>query len=267
MVNKRIVIEATILPDDATWTPEKMPIILTKSKKGEIMEKELWIKDNWITSFYINESHVAIRGIKFLGYNYPVNKYYPISRFNKEKTDLLVEQCIFLADQQFSVIQVGVIGRGNEIKIDHCVFYNVNNAVIYWNDLGTGNDAGIRLTNCIIYGSSGCALWTETTKINLVFENNIISNCGVVFYCKEFVDTNIYSINNSIIVNNKHYMGIGVKVPSEFAINENNITKKGEISLRMIRNIFEPLPIDHLHIIPNTLGYNLGAGLFKHGKQ
>jgi len=36
MADKRIVIEASILPDDAEWTPEKMPVITCKAMKGEI---------------------------------------------------------------------------------------------------------------------------------------------------------------------------------------------------------------------------------------
>jgi hypothetical protein len=267
MTNKRIVIEASVLPDDSTWTPEKMPIIITKSKKGEIMEKDLFIKDNWITSFYINESHVTIRGIKFLGSNYPVNCYYPIARFNKEKTDLLVEQCMFLgSDLQTSVIQVGVIAHGDEIKVNHCVFYNANNAAIYWKASGTGSKTGNSMTNCIVYGATISAVWTASPDKDFIYKNNIVTNCNF-FWIKEASTTAKYSIDSCVIVNNQHYKGDGNLNPSNFALNENNIIKEGKISLRMINSIWEPWPIDHLHIIPNTLGYNLGAGLFKHRKQ
>lgn len=54
---------------------------------------------------------------------------------------------------------------------------------------------------------------------------------------------------------------------SEFAMNETNVIKEGDILLRMINASWEPWPIDYLHILPNTLGYNLGAGLFKYRKQ
>jgi hypothetical protein len=36
MIDKRIIIEASILPDDTSWTPEKMPVIASKAKKGQI---------------------------------------------------------------------------------------------------------------------------------------------------------------------------------------------------------------------------------------
>jgi hypothetical protein len=265
MTNKRIIVEATVLPEDTAWTPEKMPIIITKSKKGEVLEKNLWIKDNWITSFSINESHVTIRGMKFLGYNYPVNYYYPITRFNKEKTDLLVEQCMFLGDLQTSSIQVGIIAHGNEIKVNHCVFYGVNNAAIYWKASGSDSKTGNGMTNCIVYGATVSAIWTSLPDKDFIFKNNIVTNSNY-FWIKEAPDTTLYSIDSCVIVNNNNYKGDGNLAPGTFALNECNVIKEGDISLRMINTIFEPLPIDHLHIIPNTLGYNLGAGLFKQRK-
>jgi hypothetical protein len=66
MTDKRIVIEASILPDDTSWTPEKMPVVATRSLKGEIPESH-----HFVVSFLVDESHVTIRGIKFHGYFYP----------------------------------------------------------------------------------------------------------------------------------------------------------------------------------------------------
>ncbi len=59
MSNKRIIIEASILPDDTSWTPEQMPVIASKAKKGEIPDSY-----HFVVSFLIDESHVTIRGIK-----------------------------------------------------------------------------------------------------------------------------------------------------------------------------------------------------------
>ncbi len=262
MTDKRIIIEASILPDDTSWTPEKMPVIKTKSKKGEILAKDLWIKDNWIVSFFIDESHVTIRGMKFLGHNYPVNLYYPIARFNKEKTDLIVEQCMFLGDLQTSVIQAGIIAHGDAVKVDHCVFYNANNAAIYWQDSGNGIKTGNSMTNCIVYGANISAIWTASPDKDFIYKNNIVTNCNF-FWVKEASNTAKYSIDNCVIVNNQHYKGEGYLKPSDFELNETNIIKQGNISLRMIKTVFEPWPVDHLHIIPDTLGYNIGAGIFK----
>lgn len=35
------------------------------------------------------------------------------------------------------------------------------------------------------------------------------------------------------------------------------------ISLGWMEDVDKPFPVDYLPIIPGTLGYNLGAGLFK----
>ena len=67
-------------------------------------------------------------------------------------------------------------------------------------------------------------------------------------------------------INNQHFQVVWHEeglIPEEFEINENNITKEEEISLRLIENIDNPMPIDYLHIMPDSLGYDLGAGLFK----
>ena len=51
--------------------------------------------------------------------------------------------------------------------------------------------------------------------------------------------------------------------PQEFEVVENYVIKEGEISLRPKDEITHyDLPTDYLHIIPSTLGYNMGAGLF-----
>jgi hypothetical protein len=262
MTNKRIIIEASILPGDTSWTPEKMPVIANKAKKGEIPDSY-----HFVVSFLIDESHVTVRGIKFHGYFYPNTRYFPIARFNKTKTDLLVEQCMFVGDENISQIQAGIIGHGNEIKIDHCVFYKLRNTVVFFQDSGDGIKTGNGITNSIIYGVKQ-GVWTAWPDKDFKFENNIVSNCKHVWVKNYFNTTNSYFIDNCIIVNNQYYKmiadSLGVLVPGDFEIKEKNVTKIGEISLRLIENnVDKPLPIDYLHIIPGSLGYEMGAGLFK----
>jgi hypothetical protein len=262
MTNKRIIIEANILPGDTSWTPEKMPVIASKAKKGEIPDSY-----HFVASFLIDESHVTIRGIKFHGYFYPNTRYFPIARFNKTKTDLSVEQCMFVGDENISQIQSGIIAHGNEIKVDHCVFYKLRNTVVFFQDSGDGIKTGNGITNSIIYGAKQ-GVWTAWPDKDFKFENNIVSNCKHVWVKNYFNTAKSYSIDNCIIVNNQYYKMIadstGILVPEDFEINEKNVIKDGEISLRLIENnVDKPLPIDYLHIIPGSLGYDTGAGLFK----
>jgi hypothetical protein len=263
MNNKRIVIEASILPDDPSWTPEKMPIVISTSKKGEVPGENY----HYVVSFLINESHVTIRGIKFPGYYYPNTRYFPIARFNKTKTDLLVEQCLFVGEEDASHLQVGIIAHGNRIRADHCVFYNVRNSVVFWMDAGDGLKTGNGITNSIIYGTTQSAVWTAWPDKDFIFENNIVANCNYVWMKNSFNNTR-YVMNNCIVVNNNNYQGDESRQPAQFALDENNVIKNGKVLLRKKEsNVHLPLPKDYLHIIPGTLGYDMGAGLFKYRKQ
>lgn len=263
LTKKRIIIEASILPDDSTWTPEKMPVIISTAKKGELTEFY-----NFVVAFLINESHVTIRGLKFHGYFYPNTRYFPIARFNKAKEDLSVEQCMFVGDKEASHIQVGIIAHGNKIKIDHCVFYNAKNAVVYWQDSGIGYKTGNSFTNNIVYGAFQTAVWFAWPDKNFLFKNNIITNCKHAFIKNSFNKAK-YIISNSIIVNNKFYQGVadnGVH-PAEFEMFENNVVKDGKILLRLPdENVDKALPADYLHVVPGSQGYDIKAGIFNNKK-
>ena len=69
MIGKRIVIEASILPDDTSWTPEKMPVIANNSKKGEIPGN-----DNFVVSFLIPNPLILFGIGLFLAVIYLLNK-------------------------------------------------------------------------------------------------------------------------------------------------------------------------------------------------
>jgi hypothetical protein len=271
LTDKRIIIEASILPDDTSWAPEKMPVVTCKALKGEIPENA-----HFVTSFRIDENHVTIRGLKFHGYFYPHTRSCPIGRFDKSLKDLLVEQCVFVGDPNVSQLHVGIYADGDEVMIDHCVFYKVRNTIVFGKDSGNGIKSGNCLTNSIIYSASQ-GVWTGAPDKNFKFENNIVSDCRYA-WVQGNGNTARYSMNNCVIVNNKFYTGVPDKVrlnPVVFEIDENNVIKLGEISLRLtgvedqptLDCVDKPLPIDYMHIIPGSLGYEMGAGLFKHRKQ
>lgn len=261
MTGKRIVIEASILPDDASWAPEKMPIIISTARKGEIQDDY-----HFVVSFLIEESHVTVKGLKFPGYFYPNTRYFPIARFNKAKTDLYVEQCLFVGHEDASHLQVGIIAHGDSIRADHCVFYNVRNSVVFWQDAGSGNKTGNGITNSIIYGATQSGIWTAWPDNDFIFKNNIVSNCKH-FWIKNYGNPIVYTIDSSIIVNNEHYLVSATNsglVPEDFEIEENYVIKEGTISLRPKDAVTHyPLPKDYLHVMPDSLGYDIGAGLFK----
>ncbi len=265
MTGKRIMIEAAVLPGDTAWTPEKMPVIINAARKGEL--KEFY---NFVADFLINESSVTIRGLKFHGYTYPNTRFFPVARFNKEKSDLIVEQCMFVGDRDASHIQVGIIAHGDKIKIDHCIFYNAKNAVVFWQDAGTGSKTGNSFTNNIVYGAFQTAVWTSWPDRDFSFENNVITKCKHAWITNSFNKTK-YALKNSVIVNNQYYQGIADSTgihPSEFEITEDNIVKEGSVLLSLPDdNLEKPLPVDYLHVVPGSPGYELGAGLFKNREE
>lgn len=253
----KIIIEATILPDNENWKPEKMPIIINTTKKIGVK-----VKSNYEMAFLVNCSNVIIRGLKFHGYYYPNTRYFAIARFNKSISNLQVEQCMFLGDKHASHLQCGLLVHGNDIEVNNCVFVNARNAVVFWQDSGAGYKAGNVVRNCIIKGATEGAVWTCTPDKNFVFENNIITDCKFAWIVNTGNDAN-YIIKNSIVVNNRFIKGNWEKKEEDFLLEEQNVVKQGEIELMELTSIDVALPLNYLHIVPETLGYELKAGLFK----
>lgn len=264
--NRRIVIEANILPGDLAWTPEKMPVVISTSKKGDLKDMNF----NFVAAFVIDESFVTIRGIKFPGYFYPNTRYFPIIRLNKEKTDLLVEQCLFIGDDEVSHLQVGIIAHGNGVRANHCIFYGARNSIVFWEDSSDGMKTGNGITNSIIVGASQSGVWTAWPDNDFIFENNIVSNCKHL-WIKNASNKTEYSMNNCLVTNNQYYYGVAGQngvVPGEFVLHETNVAKEGEVLLRKkASNTDASLPIDYLHVVPGSPGYEIGAGLFKTEKK
>ena len=266
ITDKKVLIEAGILPDNPSWTPEKMPVIANVSQKGEIP-----VNENFVVSFLVEESHVTIRGLKFQGYSYPHARYFPIARLDKTRTDLLIKQCMFVGDANISQIQAGVIASGNGVRIDHCIFYKPRNTVVFFLDSGDGMKSGNGMTNSIIYGASQ-AIWTASQDKDFEFANNIVSDCRYVWAKNDFNKT-IYSIHNCLIVNNKYYTGLADKErlsPKKFEMNETGVIKTGKVTLNLtgvddapfLDEVDKPLPIDFMHPLTGSPGYDMMAGLF-----
>ena len=258
--DKRLVIEASILPDDSQWIPENMPVILSTALKGEIPELS-----EFVVGFLIDESHVTLRGLKFTGYSYPNSLYFPIARGSKDKTDLLVQQCLFVAEKEASHIQVAVIAHGNEVVIDHCIFYQVDNGVVFYMEAeGFEKKTGNKMTHCIVYGANESAIWSSWPEGDFVFKNNVVAD-GKYFWIKNYFNPMEYSMSNCHISGNKYYQGIAKEIgtmPEVFPLKEQNVTHEGPVMLRKIESVREPLPRDYLHVIPETPGSEIGAGLF-----
>jgi len=266
MEGKRIIVEAAILPDDPDWIPEKMPVIISTSKKGDLEGLDY----HFVAALLVDASRVTIRGLKFPGYAYPNTRYFPIARFDMSLSDLRVEQCLFVGDENASHLQVGVMAHGDGVIADHCIFYNVRNSVVFWMSSGGRVKKGNGITNSIIYGSTQSGIWTASADSGFVFRNNIVANC-LHFWIKNGNNPTVYSIENCFISNNRYFFAIPIdddKMNTEgFEIREYNVQKEGVLLLRPKgKATHYDLPVDYLHAIPGSPGYELGAGLFKSRK-
>jgi hypothetical protein len=221
--------------------------------------------------FKIEVSHVTIRGLKFLGSPAVHNRYYPIRRDGNKLEDLLVTQCLFVGDRHASPIHVAIIARGHGLVVDHSIFYNCKNSVVFWTAEG-GTSRGNAMTYCIVDGGYRTGVWVTDTAEDFDFHHNVITRCEY-FFMREAKNRRTYRLHDCIVTNNKYYSGYGSAggpagvTDSEIAYDESNIVKAGEVILETDRvrpaELSADLPRNYLHVAPGSLGSALGAGLFK----
>jgi len=260
---KRLIIEAAVMPDDPNWQPSSMPVILSVEipadlKKGKDMAES--------SGFHIEINHVTIRGIKFLGNPVINNWYYSIYRGGKNLEDLEVSQCLFLGNPDGLYIQVPIIANGHSLKVDHCIFSNCRNSVVFWNAEG-GTSRGNAMTYCIVDGTLSSGVWLCQTAEDFLFHHNIIINSGNV-WIRSITNKRTYTISNCIISRFKNYSAVSgpngkTPVGEEYKYIERSIEKTGEVLLEKGMGIDTGVPKYFMHVKPGTYGSRLGAGLFK----
>lgn len=261
--NERLIIEATVLPHDTSWSHEKMPVIMSTSAASDNFGFDCSIGIN------IEVNHVTIRGLKFLGNPNPgVYYYYAIGRSGKDLMDLLVTQCVFVGEEDVMPIQSGILAHGNQIKVSNCIFYNCRNGVVYYfaNENRDIERYESEMSNCIIYGAYESGIWTASPDKNFIFRNNIITNCKYA-WVHNIDNKTVYSLKDCIIANNENYItslagSIWAFSPSEIVFSEKNVLKVGEIMLQKKTEDGLIMPKDYLHVIKGKRGSKLNAGIF-----
>jgi hypothetical protein len=263
-VKERLIIEAMVLPDDPDWRAELMPIIVSV-EKPRISDDDKHPVEGYGLKVEIN--HVTIRGLKFLGS--PVSKilYYPIFREGKDLDDLVVSKCMFLCDQHVITSNVAVLANGQGLKVDHCVFYRCSNAVVFWNADGDVSKDNA-MTYCIVDGGYISGVWLCQTDEDFEFHHNIITNCLYAWMRSEG-NKKTYRLHDCIINNFQFYSGTCNETftlretGQEILYVENNVTKTGEIQLEKGKGLDFEIPARYMHVVKDTLGYELMAGLFR----
>ena len=253
----RFIIEADVMPDDAAWSPEKMPVIQS-------------VSGNNSTTFFphstgllVSSVNVTIRGLKFLGNANPsVDYYYPVSKEDQALKDLEVSQCYFIGNKEAAKIQGAVWAHGPGNTIAHCIFYQCRNAVLFFNNVD-----GFTIKNSIVSGAYESAFWFGPGDIKFDFTNNIIANNNN-FLVGRSADLKFSSaFSNSVIANNNGFVGYWSREKKAIMpivkpnIVEKRITKSG--STVLIENNAVKPDKRHLHLNKGSEGNKLGAGIFK----
>ncbi|MFV5700844.1 hypothetical protein ACM55F_03135 [Flavobacterium sp. XS2P12] len=264
----RLIIRAEILPDDISWKPSDMPILIStmpfsveKNDKGEVTGGQNF-------GILIQNSHITIQGLRVLGEPVHENpskgiliRNYPIVWEGKNLEDFRITQCLFIGDKIAIPNHLAVLANGKALEVDHCVFYGVKDAVVMWNNPGTESS----MHHNLIIDSYGGIVWTWSATSDFKFYNNVISNANVLWILDK-AEKESFLIENSIIVGYNSYVNKGGG-PQGFGENANpeklkagkDVILKKEGRLEIIEDQTDTL---YLHIKPGTLGSNLGAGLF-----
>jgi len=277
----RLTIRAEILPDDENWNTGSMPTLIHTMKLSD-----MWMgrKDPFGGVSYgmmIETSHVTIQGLKILGIpvvEHPkegyIQRVYPIGRMNPELDDLEITQCLFAGDEVTNPNHLPILANGTGIVLDHCLFYNVKQAIVYWSRNSTGHS----MRNCLIIGGYGCGIWTSAIANDFDFRNNVIANGNYVWISQQSRDQgqqeagNVtssepihYKVYNSLFSGNKKYAGTG----GGPALNFRDIDPT---MLELINTTVSDKPIElemdqskrtYLHPIEGSPAAEIKAGLFK----
>lgn len=259
----RLVIRAEALPDDSAWHPQQMPTIVTAvplvADEGGESGKGIQIE----------VSHATIQVLRFVGgldyyYESPtqMRRSYPIWRDGDNLDDLVVKQCLFMGDEQAMPLHVGVIAKGHGVVLEHDVFYNVRNAVVFWDAEG-GTSHRNAMRNCLATGPARAAYGPHRRTATIsIFENNVIANSRIAWMRDQGAKRH-YKAVASVFAENTNMAGYGgggtgpmTQSDSSFLTLE-QMRLAGKVDLVMDRS-----QRDYLHIRKGSAGSDLKAGLF-----
>ncbi len=262
--DRRFAIEAAILPDANDWTPAKMPVVIsTVQGQGPDVERHA-------IAMKIEVSHATVRGIKFLGNPRPNTWGYSVFRTGKGLDDLVVTQCLFIGGEEALPYNVPICANGQELVVDHCVFYKCDIPAIFWDAEG-GVSRGNAMRHCIVDGADIAAVWTCQTADDFEFHHNIVTR-GQYLWMRAPDNRTTYTLRDCVITDNRYDSGYGtaakISGPSgpEVTFKQENVVRTGVVTL--VKPVVTPealstvRPREYLHVTPGTLGHNLSAGLF-----
>jgi hypothetical protein len=182
--NERLTLRAEILPDDPEWHTGRMPTLIHTMPLSPTWNGRPDPFGGVAYGMQIETSHVTIQGLKILGMpavEHPtpgaIHRVYPIGRSGRDLDDLEIKQCLFAGDEATNPNHLGILANGTGIVVDHCIFYNLKQSIVYW----SGGSTGHAMRNCLIYGAYGCGIWTSGIANDFEYRNNIVANSNYVW--------------------------------------------------------------------------------------
>ena len=248
----RLIIEASVFPGTSAWDPKMMPIVLDQQEPNAVMGTY---------GIKVHVSHVTIRGLKFQGSATSGTMYAAIERIGAGLKDLLITQCMFLADRDTRDMNAPVIATGDGLVVDHCIFHNCNASAIFWDGMKKCGSKGNAMRYSIVDGGAISGVWTCQTQPDLEFHHNVVTDTEFFWMRKKIEKPIRYTIQNCL-VDVKHYSSYGVESgPTGLtgdAVNfdEQHVTKDAKVKL-----VRDPRAHDYLHVAPGTPGSELSAGI------
>ena len=180
----RLTIRAAVLPDDPDWNPGRMPTLIHTMPLSVDWNGRKDPFGGVAYGMHIWTSHVTIQGLRILGMpvvEHPtagaIHRLYAIGREDTSLDDLEIKQCLFVGDEVTCPNHAPMLLQGKGIVLDHCVWYNVKQGVIFLTPGSTGH----AMRNCLIYGSYACSVWTSAIANDFDYHNNVVSNSDYVW--------------------------------------------------------------------------------------
>ena len=267
---ERLTIRAAILPDDAEWNPAKMPVIVSTmplDMKPNGREDPLGGRSYGIQ---VETNHVTIQGLRVLGtriHEKPeegmVRRNYPIVREGRNLDDLRITQCLFMGDKHVIPNHLAILASGQGVVVDHCVFYHCKDAVVFW--FSDEPAKRCEMHHNLMIGNYGAAVWSWSVAEDFKYYNNVVANTNV-FWVLDRDESKTHTLSNSLVAGYNDLVnkgggasGFGEKAdPNKLKYGDDVIIQKeGTLEIEE-----DPTKRNYLHLVPGTLGSDLGAGLF-----
>ena len=260
----RLTIRASILPDDLNWIPASMPIIVSCEDPRVPGKPDAYTETY---SIKVKVNHVTIQGLKFLGNPKLNNMHGCVERIGKGLDDLLIKQCVFIGDRNGVGIYAATLATGDRFVVEHCIFKGCAASAVYWDGLDEIGGRNCAMRYCIIDKAYMSGPWTCQATEDFEFHHNVVTN-SEYFWIRKQGDRQKYKINKCAIIGNKHFSGYGTaagptgQTGDEVTFEENNVIKEGIVHFETNQKSH-----NYMHIKEDSIGKDLGAGLFTQAKK